>query len=103
MSTEFDIFAPKPVQTSVLGTTEVPHKPLVGVDQSDLEFLVPAENDTYIDTDNKLFVRGKLNDANRADLNPSDFTGVTNNLLHSLFSQSTIVLNCETVTPAVDY
>ena len=63
VSSEFDIFAPRPVQSSVLGTIEVPHKPLAGVDQSDLEFLIPAENDTYIDTNIKLFVRGKLTEA----------------------------------------
>ena len=82
VSTAFDIFAPRSVLWSVLGTTERPHKPLSGVDNGDLEFLVLAENDTYIDTNMKLFVRGKLTDANGADLSPSDFTGVTNNLLH---------------------
>ena len=100
---EFDIFAPRPVQSSVLETTEVPHKPVAGVDQSDLEFLVPANNDTFIDTNIKLFVRGKLTKANGMDLDETDFTGVTNNLLHSLFSQFTIALNGETVTRAADY
>ena len=103
VSPEFDIFAPRPVQSSILGTTEVPHKPVAGVDQSVLEFLVPTENVTYIDTNIKLFVRGKLTEAIGAVLNASDFTGVINNLLHSLFSQCTIVLNGETVTPAADY
>ena len=59
VSSEFDIFEPKPVQSSVLETTEVPYKPVAGVDQSDLEFLVPVENDTYIDTNIELLVRGK--------------------------------------------
>ena len=77
VSTEFEIFAPRPVQSSVLGTIEVPHKPLAGVEQSDLKFLVPAENDTYIDTNIKMFVRGKLTKPNGADLNASDFTAVT--------------------------
>jgi hypothetical protein len=44
-----------------------------------------------------------LTDANGTDLNPSDFTVVTKNLLHSLFSQCTIALNGETVTPAAYY
>ena len=102
VSSEFDIFAPRPVQSAVLETTEVPHKPVVGVDESDLEFLVSAD-DTYIDTNIKLFVRGKLKKANGADLDETDFTGVTNNLLHSLFSQCTVAVNSETVTPATNY
>ena len=103
MSSEFGIFAPRPVQSAVLGMTKEPYKPVFGVDQSDLEFFVPANNDTYIDTNIKPLVRGKLNKANRMDLDETDFTGVTNNLLHSLFSQCTIALNGETVTPAADY
>ena len=99
---EFDIFAPRPVQSAVLGMTEEPYKPVAGVDQSDLEFLVPANYDTYIDTNIKMLVRGKLTMANGTDLDETDFTGVTNNLLHSLFSQCTIVLNGETVTPAAE-
>ena len=77
VSSEFDIFECRPVQSSVLGTTEVPQKPVAGVDQSDLEFLEPAENDTYIDTNFKLLVCGKLTKANGTDLDETDFTGVT--------------------------
>ena len=87
---EFDIFAPRPVQSAVLGITEEPYKPVAGVDQSDLEFLVPANYNTYIDSNIRLLVRGKLTKANRADLDETVFTGVTNNLLLSLFSQCTI-------------
>ena len=65
---EFDIFTPRPVQSSVIGTTEVRHKPVAGVDKSDLEFLVPADNDTYLDTNIKLLARGKLTNANGTDL-----------------------------------
>ena len=42
------------MQTSVLGTTDVAYKPIALVDQNDLEFLIPADNDTYIDLDIKL-------------------------------------------------
>jgi len=38
-SSEFDIFAPKPVQTSVQQTIETIFRPIASVDQSDLEFL----------------------------------------------------------------
>jgi len=43
ISSEFDIFAHKPVQTSVLGTIETAYKPIVPVAQNDLEFLIPGQ------------------------------------------------------------
>jgi hypothetical protein len=99
VSTEFDIFASKPVQTSVLETVEVAYKPIASVDQTDLEFLIPADNDTYIDLNFKLLIRGKLvNKKDGSDLENTDFTGVTNNFLHSLFSQSRVTLNGTTIT-----
>ena len=51
VSSEFDIFARKPVQESVLETIDVVYKPIASIDQSDLEFLNPADNETYIDPD----------------------------------------------------
>ena len=45
-STELNIFATRPVQTSTLETS---YKPIVSLDQSDFEFLVPPDQDTYID------------------------------------------------------
>ena len=45
-SSEFDIFASKPVQESVHETIDVVYKPIASIDQSDLEFLVPADNET---------------------------------------------------------
>ena len=38
----FDIFELRPVQSSVLETIEEPYNPVAGVDQSEVEFLVPA-------------------------------------------------------------
>ena len=101
-SSEFDIFEPKPVQSAVLGTTEVIYKPTAGVEPSDLEFVVPADNDTYIDTNIHLYVRGKLTKADGTNLDATDFTAGTSNLLHSLFSQCNIALNGTTITPATD-
>jgi len=49
VSSEFDIFAYNPIQTSVLGKIEVAYKPIAFVDQNYLEFLILADNDTYID------------------------------------------------------
>jgi len=56
---EFDIFAPKPVQHAIHETNVVVYKPISSVDQSDLEFLIPADYDTYIDPDIKLYIKGK--------------------------------------------
>ena len=60
------------------------------MEQSDLEFLIPADTDTYIDLDIKLYVRGKLVSGEGKDLDEKDFTAVTN-FLHSLFSQCNII------------
>ena len=49
ISTEFDLFARKPRQDGCVGTTETIYKPIASVDQTDIEFLIPADSDTYID------------------------------------------------------
>ena len=79
VSSEFDVFPPKPVQQAIQDTKVVHYKPVASVDQSDLEFLVPADYDTYIDTDFKLYVSGKLIKADGSDLDASDHTASVNN------------------------
>jgi len=54
VKSEKNIFAPKPIQRSVLETI---YKTIAHVDQSDLEFLIAADNDTYVDPDIKLYQR----------------------------------------------
>jgi len=76
------------------------YKPIATVDQNDLEFLIPGDNETYIDLDIKLFVKGRLLGADGKNLDASDHTAGTNNLLHSLFSQCSIALNGVNITPA---
>ena len=49
LSSEFDLFAPRPIQKSVVETTEVTYKPIASVEQSNIEFLIFADNDTYVD------------------------------------------------------
>jgi len=99
VSSELDIFAPKPVQSAILGTDVVHYEPIATVDQNDLEFLIPGDNETYIDLDIKIFVRGKIIGADGKDLDDSDFTAETN-FLNSLFSQCSISLNGVNITPA---
>ena len=63
--------------------------------------LTPADQDTYIDLNIHLYIRGNLTKAEGADLDNKDHTAVTNNFLHSIFSQC-ITLNGVTITPATD-
>jgi hypothetical protein len=98
VSTEFDIFAPKPVQGAIQETVEVTYKPIATIDQTDLEFNIPADSDTYMDTNIHLYVCGKLTTSDGKDLNAEDFTSVTNNFLHSLFSQCAVYLNGVPIT-----
>ena len=102
VSIEFDIFAHKPIQTSVLGTIEAAYKPVAPVDQKILNFFIPAGNDTYIDLVIKLYVGGKLISASGMDMDFSDLTGAKNNFLHSLFSQCNVTLNFVTITHALN-
>jgi len=73
---------------------------MASVEQSDLDFLIPADNDTYIDLNIKIYIRGKLTKVDGTNLDKTPFTAVTNNFLHSLFSQSSISLNGVTITQA---
>ena len=57
------------------------------MEQNDLEFEIPGDSGTYIDVDIKLYIRGKLVSSSGQDVDVTDTTAVTNNLLHSLLSQ----------------
>jgi len=48
LSFELNIFATRPIKTSVVDTTEVTYKPIASAEKSDLEFLIHADNDTYV-------------------------------------------------------
>jgi hypothetical protein len=36
------------------------YKTIAPIDQSDLEFLLPADNETYVDPNLKLYIKGKF-------------------------------------------
>jgi hypothetical protein len=82
---EFDIFAKRPVQTAVQSAQVTHYKPIAPVDLSDLEFVIPG--------DIHISVRGKLVAQGVSVFDPADSTTVVKDLLHSLFSQSSITLN----------
>jgi len=82
MDTEFDIFAPKPWQVAVEWTTKTIYKPIASIDQSDLEFLIPGDSETYIDLEIKIYIKGKLLKEDNTVLGDTDYTAGINNLLH---------------------
>jgi len=100
---EFDIFMHRPIQTAVLRTGENVYKTFNTVEQNDLLFVIPSDSDTYIDLDIKLYVRGKLVSSSGKDVDITDTTAVTNNLLHSRFSQCTVMLNGVPVTQSHEH
>jgi len=77
-------------------------KPIPSVEQSGLEFLITADNDTYVDLNIILYIRGNLLKADGTNLDNTDFTAVTNNFLHSLISQCSTALNGVTITQATE-
>ena len=74
-STLFHIFATRPVQTSTLETIDTAYEPIASLDQSNLEFLIPADRDTYIDPNIQPYIRGKLTKADGTDLDEKDMRG----------------------------
>jgi hypothetical protein len=84
-------------------SVETVYKPLPHVEQNDLEFLIPGDSDTNIDLDIKLYVRGKMVSSSGKDVYLTDTTAEANNLLHSLFSQCTVILNRVPVTQSHEH
>jgi hypothetical protein len=98
VNAEFDIFAPKPVQEAVLETVETTYNPIATIDQSDFEFSIPAHSDFYIDPNIHIYVSGQLLASDGKALDANDQTAVTNNFLHSLFSQCSVSINATVIT-----
>jgi hypothetical protein len=73
-SSEFDIFADRPVQSSSLNTTEIGHKPNTAIDQSDLEFTIPKDDERYIDPNMQVYINGQLLGADGSELDMKDYT-----------------------------
>jgi hypothetical protein len=99
---EFDIFVKKPVQSAVLWSRVTHYKPVAAVDQSDLEFHIPSDLETYVDLGIHLSVRGKLLAHDGSTPDAADSTSVVNNLLHSLLSQCSVTLNEVSVSSSKD-
>ena len=102
VSKEFDILAQKPVQSSVQENEETIYRRIASVEQSDFEFVIPAENENYVDLNIRLHVRGELTAPYGNDFGATDFIAVTYKFLHSLISQCSITLKWMTVTQTTD-
>ena len=87
---EFDIFARRPLQTAVVSSRVTHYKPIAPVNQSDLEFVIPGDGETYVDLNIHMSLRGKLVALHGSALDLADSTTVVNNLLHSPFSQCSV-------------
>jgi len=72
------------------------------VEQSDLDYLISADTNTYIDLDVKLYVGCKLISGEEKDLDNKDFSAVTNNFLHSVVSHCNIKFNSLPITQSGD-
>ena len=92
LSSEFDIFAPRPILTSIVERAEVMYKPIASTEHSSLKFLIHGDSDTYVDINKKLYIWGKPTKADGTKLGKTDLTAVTNNFLHLHFSQYSIAL-----------
>lgn len=101
---ELDLFSQSPLQTSILGTTEVALKPVnsLGDDPSVIEFISLGHGDTYRDLSSVyLRLRVRLmkkrpnteHDSTNTDSTKKSKSCVVNNLIHSLFRQVSVYLN----------
>jgi hypothetical protein len=93
VNAKFYQFARKPVQDAVLETVETTYNPIETIEQSDIEFSIHAHIDFYTDPNIHIFVSGQLLSSDGKALDANDHTAVTNNFLHSLFSQCSVSLN----------
>jgi hypothetical protein len=100
LGTEFDIFARKPRQARTEYTTETTYKTIAPIDQTDLEFIIPPDHETYVDPGFKLYISGEFVNAEGSVQKANDYTTYVNNYLHSLFSQVLISLNGVQITQA---
>ena len=102
---EVDLFSVPPTQLSLEKGRWIDYRPLSSVENPDsaITFLI-AGTDEYLDLSKTiLYVEGKIQNENGADLSGGGQTSVApvNNFLHSLFKQIDVYLNGKQVTPAM--
>jgi hypothetical protein len=98
LCTEFDISTHKAKQVSTVASHETIYQPIASVVQTGIEYLIPGDNDSYIDLDIKLFIKRQLLKEDGIVCPATEYTTGINNLLNSLFIQCSITLNCTQIT-----
>ena len=102
LKSALDIFLKRSIQTSAVNSHYIPYKPIAAADNpAQLEFNCSVHTDFYIDLNSvRLLFRIKLVKTDVTDL-PSDESNTVccvNNLLHSMFSSLSLLLNGKPVT-----
>lgn len=93
---ELALFEERPVQTDIEGYTMSKVYPLnpVSASSGPIEFHIEGNGDSYIDMDNLfLYVKFKVTKEDGTALAATDKVFPTNNLLHSMFSDITCLMN----------
>src|SRR5262245_49589188 len=99
---EFAFFETPPLITSVSDSMIVSYPPVsaLDADASTLKFIVPGNEDTYIDMNQMLlYVKGKIVTATGTDMAANAKIAPVNNFLYAIFSSTEMAINGKLVTP----
>ena len=100
-NSELDLFAVQPTQTSIEEASVVDYHPINSLaNRAPIDFDIPGSGEQYIDTNNiQLYVRAKIIRLGIGNNLVEDNTvAPVNLLLHSLFSQVDVSLNCTLIS-----
>lgn len=101
-SSQLDLFAVPPTQTSMVGGTWNEYHPISNLlDGSPIEFHVAGSSEEYLDlSQTKLHIKAKITNADGSNLANDAPVAPANLFLHSLFNQCEVTLNDRLVSPA---
>ena len=105
MNSEFDLWAPRPTQGSVVSNRCETYNPVASIsDGGPVEFRITnADPDTYLDLGNTLlYVKAKIVKGDGSDLKVEDQVAPVNLWLHSLWQQVDISLNDKLVSASTN-
>ncbi|XP_033229774.1 uncharacterized protein F54H12.2-like [Belonocnema kinseyi] len=103
LNSELDLFSLPPTQTSIEGSQWVHYKPISSLtDDSPIEFVVPGNDDEYIDLAHTMLnLKIALQAPKKTKDNESSIVKIApvNNILHSMFNQVDVYFNQKLVSP----
>ena len=105
-SSELDIFAKPPVQTSILSSKWVDYIPSVNYEKgkSPITIEIPATKGEYVDLSNIfIYLEVSIINTNNQFINNNDEIGPINYLLNTLFKKCEIFLNNKKVSMDLEY